>query len=87
MGPREGVRAVSIFFDSRTRKIEVRDETSKLVRTISLARHQPFHMALASDSFTVVLQLPKEYDLVSGIIDRTAPTSIIFLTVTVPLKC
>ena len=66
MGPREGVRAVNIFFDSRTRKIEVRDETSKLLRTISLARRQPFHLALASDSFTVVLQLPKEYDLVSG---------------------
>jgi len=64
VGHKEGTRTVNIMFDDQSRKIEVRDETSQLVRTINLARNQPFSLVKATDTFTVVLKLPKEYDLV-----------------------
>jgi hypothetical protein len=70
MGHKEGTRTVNIMFDDQSRKIEVRDETSQLVRTINLARNQPFSLVKATDTFTVVLKLPKEYDLVIECITR-----------------
>jgi hypothetical protein len=64
MGREEGTRTINIMFDDQSRKIEVRDETSQLVRTIDFVRNQSFSLVKATDTFTVVLKLPKEYDLV-----------------------
>ena len=70
MGRKEGTRTVNIMFHDHLQKIEVRDETSQLVRTINLAHNQSFSLVKATDTFTVVLKVPKEYDLVIERITR-----------------
>lgn len=62
---RKQQRPVVVLFDSNARKLVVRDTSSRVLRTISLARRQPFSLVLAADTFLVVFKLPKEYDLVT----------------------
>lgn len=66
VGKKDEMRLVNVLFNSITKVVEVRDESTKLLRTINLSRGQPFDLWLSSNGLVAVLKLPKEYDLVNG---------------------